>query len=146
MPTGSILCVNRNPQIANQIRSGFQDRFQVQGASSGHEGLKLLARERFDWVILDFHLQDMSGGQFILSAFRSGARPRYVLQSKEPLTRKEWEGLGGLGVKGSMADTVDLLFLESVFNSTPSDDPEQANPDRLNRLRTSIRGVKRRAG
>ena len=62
MVSKTLLCINDRIRFADLFRSYFQERgYQVQTASTGTEGIKLLRGMEFDAVVLDYEGPEMSG-------------------------------------------------------------------------------------
>ena len=61
-----ILCVDDEPNILSSLRRLFRDKgYQVRTATSGKEGLALLATETVDLVISDMRMPEMDGTHFL---------------------------------------------------------------------------------
>lgn len=112
-----ILCVDDDEMVHAHLQAAFGMEAVVREARSGKDGLEALSRGPVDWVILDYRLGDMTGGEFLIAAYRRGYRPHYVLASGTPMSRLDWAGLRPFGVKGSLAKPMDLVFLKALLES-----------------------------
>ncbi|MEM6532530.1 MAG: response regulator [Myxococcota bacterium] len=65
MNSARVLCVDDEPQVLQGLERILFDDFEVETASSGEEGLKLLRRETFEVVISDMRMPRMNGAQFL---------------------------------------------------------------------------------
>jgi CheY-like chemotaxis protein len=62
IPSRTVLCIDDARTFLEVFRTHFEDRgYRVFTASSGKEGLELLAAKRVDAVILDYQMPGMSG-------------------------------------------------------------------------------------
>ncbi len=133
-----VLCVDDDSTVLAYFHQALGPSFDTFEAKSGREGMKALIRERFDWVVLDYNLGDMNGGQFLFSAYRRGLRPGYILVSSFSLRRLDWEGLRPLGVMGCMKKPLDGEFLKALIETGGRIKGAPVG-DVLNRFRASIR-------
>jgi two-component system chemotaxis response regulator CheY len=71
----SVLLVEDSPAMRSLVRSMIAslDGFSVREARSGSEALSILSKERFDLIVTDIHMPDLSGLELI----------RFVRQSQE---------------------------------------------------------------
>lgn len=112
-----VVCVDDDPLVQARVAAALGGRFEVVEAWSGEAGLEALAEGGADWVVLDYHLGDMNGGQFLLAAHGTGARPGYILLSGAPISRLDWEGLRPLGVRGSLQKPLETDFLLALLET-----------------------------
>jgi CheY-like chemotaxis protein len=85
-----ILLVDDNPVDAQAIGRMFrQDEVEIVPANSGASAMELLQTHRFDTVILDLQLQDMTGFEWLQQARNMLNPPPVVIYSARDLTEAE---------------------------------------------------------
>jgi DNA-binding NtrC family response regulator len=64
-----VLIVDADGEVQARCRQILAaEGFQVVGVATGKQGLAALERERFDLVVVDYHMRDMHGGVFVRTA------------------------------------------------------------------------------
>jgi CheY-like chemotaxis protein/signal transduction histidine kinase len=143
---------DQKTQIAVQSLLRKKD-IHITVAGNGAAALKEIAGARFDCVILDLQLPDMTGFEWLErmeSAAGGGETPPVIIYTARELTEEENWGLsrytGSIIIKGAksperLLDEV-TLFLHSVESTLSSDQQEiirmQHNPDQVLQGRTLL--------
>ncbi len=110
-----ILCVDDDEIVLLASQAILGKRFSTQVARSGSEGLNALRIFHPDWVIVDFHMPDMDGARFMLSALQCGIRTSFVLLTELEVGDLDWEGLSPLGMKGYLRKPIDIDKLMDII-------------------------------
>lgn len=80
VPSARILCVDDEPSILSALKRVFRPQgYLVLTATSGREGLELLAREAVDLVISDMRMPEMDGAQFLEKVFENWPATKRIL-------------------------------------------------------------------
>ena len=75
-----VLIVDADGEVQARCRQILAaEGFQVVGVATGKQGLAALERERFDLVVVDFHMRDMHGGVFVRTVVGRYPQVRQVL-------------------------------------------------------------------
>lgn len=110
-----VLCVDDDPVVLFHLRNLLGRGFEIWESPSGREGLELMEKGGVDWVILDYELGDMNGGEFLTEALRCGHRPNYLLISGHSAGELDWQGLRPLGIKGSLKKPLEKRQIVSIL-------------------------------
>lgn len=76
---GSVLCVDDEPGILRSLQWLLQKEFDVQTATSGQQGLMLVAQNNFDVVISDQRMPGMMGSEFLSQVRKTSPRALRIL-------------------------------------------------------------------
>jgi response regulator RpfG family c-di-GMP phosphodiesterase len=80
VPPARILCVDDEPSILSALKRLFRPHgYTIFTATSGKEGLELLAREPVDLVISDMRMPEMDGAQFLERVFDGWPATKRIL-------------------------------------------------------------------
>lgn len=84
-----LLVIEDNRSLAKSMRGWLSRHYDVQIASDGYTGISYLAKERFDLIILDLGLPDMSGQEVCRQVRGSGIKtPLLVLTAADEITTR----------------------------------------------------------
>ncbi len=104
------LFVDDEPSLLTLFRTILEMQgYHVQCAASAREACALLAREHFDLVITDMHMERPDAGcQVIAAAARLRPRPPIVILTAYVLPEQDWRQTGAddLVVKGTDVTTI----------------------------------------
>ena len=134
-----VLVVEDNEVLRGSLMKLIDNKgVEISGVGSGHEACEMIAAQKFDGVILDLGLPDMSGFELLqkLRDIRYDELPPVVVYTGRDLTREEHAELSKytdsivLKEADSQERVLDevLLFLHSVESSLP---PEQQKVVRM---------------
>jgi DNA-binding NtrC family response regulator len=77
-----VLIVDADGEVQARCRQILAaEGFQVVGVATGKQGLAVLERERFDLVVVDYHLRDMGAGVFVRTVVGRYAQVPQVLMT-----------------------------------------------------------------
>ncbi len=84
-----LLCIEDNTELIESLRRFLAAGSNIYSATTGKEGLKLVDKHRYDAVILDLGLPDMSGLDVCLAIRRGNAKTPILILSgvKDPNTK-----------------------------------------------------------
>ena len=88
MKPGHILIIDDEPLLGQTLRFAFQDKHDVEVASSGREALDRLERAPVDLVVTDLRLTDLDG-QEIVARCRELRGGRVALRDRRGARRRE---------------------------------------------------------
>ena len=63
-----ILCVDDEPHVLEGLQRSLFEHYDVTTATSGAQGLELLAQDAFEVIVSDMRMPEMSGAQFLKAA------------------------------------------------------------------------------
>ncbi len=93
-----LLLVDDDDLVRGAVLAWLEDEhFHITEAMSGADALKLLARERFDCVLLDLRLNDMGGIDVIKTAQSTGNNPAWLILTGN-LGEDTYQELRALGI------------------------------------------------
>ena len=76
-----VLVVDDDPDVRELLAHALSKTFEVSTAENGNEALDLMARRKFDAVVLDYMMPGLDGADTIACARRLGFRAPIVLTS-----------------------------------------------------------------
>lgn len=102
MDKRKILCVDDDETVLLYTQALLGTRFDVEVATNGPTGLRLMTETRPDWVVVDYQMPGMDGANFMLSAKMLGLSAEFILLTGLNAGKVDWEGLRPLGLKGHL--------------------------------------------
>lgn len=76
---GRVLCVDDEPNILRSLRWLLQKEFEVDVATSGHEGLEMVKKTDYDVVVSDQRMPGMMGSEFLREVRKVSPRSMRIL-------------------------------------------------------------------
>ena len=114
----TVLYVEDNPVNVHLVKSILALRGDVQflSAARGDIGLALAHQHRPALILLDLHLLDMAGDEFLrrLQASDTGDIPVVILSGDS--LDEAWDCLAGLAVAGYLAKPIDIDEFEKMID------------------------------
>lgn len=115
----NVLIVEDNPEVRELLRELFKTRdiCGVKTVATLREGIRCMAAERFDWVVLDYQLPDGIGTDFA-RVVRSGDY-RMVLFSSDAVSAEIRAEAESLGIEKCFAKPDDTCRLVMYIAESP---------------------------
>jgi len=94
-----ILYIEDNKDTAEAVKIILNNAgCKTKTASCGKEGLKLVKKEKFDLILLDIMLPDMSGWDIFAALSKKGVKSKFAFLSAIPVSSERMEELKKAGI------------------------------------------------
>ena len=94
-----ILYVEDNKDTAEAVKIILDNAgYETKTAPCGKEGLKIIEKEKFDLILLDIMLPDMSGWDIFATLSKKGIKSKFAFLSAIPVSSERMEELKRAGI------------------------------------------------
>lgn len=100
-----IMIIDDDPGIIDSIKSFIEDKYYVEGYTSSKEALKKLKEEKFDILILDYYIDELTGNN-VINEIRKYDNNLYILL------------LTGFGEKVPGIRSLETLNIQSYYEKS----------------------------